>query len=225
MLTVGAYSKYTLYDNKKLAQLADSDVLCYSPKVEETVPEEFREEIMQQVSVLYPNTDLSNIKLRYYGKLSNGAMLINHYNITQSADILAAKPPTQYISSSDSNLIFGYRFDSYKDVINLYFNGKIYSISEAGRVITFTDELLFELSKSVKSYLMIISWAENNRTDSVVCDIDGDDRITIGDVTMIQKIISGKFIPSECCIQNVDVNNDGIVDITDATELQLQLAQ
>ena len=68
---VGAYSKYTEYDNEKLIQLVDSGLLHYAPKVEETLPEEYREDILKQVSLLYPDTDINDIKIQYYGKLSN----------------------------------------------------------------------------------------------------------------------------------------------------------
>ena len=66
---VGACSKYTEYDDEKLAQLAGSDLLCYSPKVEEMLPEEYREDILKQVLLFYPNTDLNDIIIQYYGKL------------------------------------------------------------------------------------------------------------------------------------------------------------
>ena len=223
---VGACSKYTEYDDEKLAQLAGSDLLCYSPKVEEMLPEEYREDILKQVLLFYPNTDLNDIIIQYYGKLSNGALLICHYDSTQSEDFLKAKPKTQYVSSSDSNLTFAYCFDSVDGIIDLYQNHRLTSISEAANTSIFTDKLLFELAKSVKSYLVLTaSWNLDNLIDGILGDVDGDMIISISDATMVQKIASGLFEPCRLRYQSADINNDGVVDITDATEIQKKCAE
>lgn len=225
MLTVGAYSKYTEYDNEKLTQLANSALLYFSPKVEETLPEEYREDILKQVSLLYPNTDINDIKIQYYGKLSNGTLLINHYDSTQSEDILKTKPKTQYVRSSDSNLMFAYCFDSVDGIIDLYQNHRLCSISEAANTSIFTDELLFELAKSVKSYLILATPWDDYLTDGTPGDVNGDTYVSISDATLVQKIVSGLFEPSSLRYQAADINKDGRVDITDATEIQMICAE
>ena len=209
------------YDDEKLAQLVGSVLLCYSPKVEETLPEEYREDILKQVSMFYPNTDLNDIKIQYYGKLSNGALLINHYDSTQSEDILKAKSKTQYVSSSDSNLTFAYRFDSVDRIIDLYQNHRLCSISEAANSSDYMDRLLFELAKSVKSYLVLSSsWNLDNLIDGIPGDVDGDMIISISDATLVQKIASCLFEPCSIRYRLADINKDGRVDISDATEIQ-----
>lgn len=225
MLTVGAYSKYTEYDNEKLTQLANSALLYFSPMVEETLPEEYREDILKQVSLLYPNTDINDIKIQYYGKLSNGTLLINHYDSTQSEDILKTKPKTQYVRSSDSNLMFAYCFDSVDGIIDLYQNHRLCSISEAANTSIFTDELLFELAKSVKSYLILATPWDDYLTDGTPGDVDCDTLVSISDATLVQKIASGLFEPCSLRYQAADINKDGRVDITDATEIQMICAE
>lgn len=222
---VGACSKYTEYDDEKLAQLAGSDLLCYSPKVEEMLPEEYREDILKQVLLFYPNTDLNDIIIQYYGKLSNGALLISHYDSTQSEDFLKAKPKTQYVSSSDSNLTFAYCFDSVDGIIDLYQNHRLTSISEAANTSIFTDKLLFELAKSVKSYLILATPWDDYLTDGTPGDVDCDTLVSISDATLVQKIASGLFEPCSLRFQAADINKDGRVDITDATEIQMICAE
>lgn len=222
---VGAYSTYTEYDNEKLTQLVDSGLLHYASKVEETLPEEYREDILKQVSLLYPDTDINDIKIQYYGKLSNGAMLINHYDSTRSEEELKAKPKTQYVDSSDSNLTFAYCFDSVDGIIDLYQNHRLTSISEAAKESRFTDELLFELAKSVKSYLVLATAWDDNLIDGISGDVNGDTYVSISDATLVQKIVSGLFEPSSLRYQAADINKDGRVDISDATEIQMICAE
>ena len=56
-------------------------------------------------------------------------------------------------------------------------------------------------------------------------DTDLDGRITISDVTAIQRHIAELDIFSEEQLAAADTNSDGKVDITDATYLQMYLAE
>lgn len=55
-------------------------------------------------------------------------------------------------------------------------------------------------------------------------DINGDGKITVDDVTLLQLFVSGdKTIDSAAKIR-ADVNKDGVIDVLDCTDIQLYIA-
>lgn len=57
-----------------------------------------------------------------------------------------------------------------------------------------------------------------------IADIDGNNSIDIGDVTQIQKVISGLIEPSDNFYELADVNEDDKIDIADVTYIQKYIA-
>jgi hypothetical protein len=61
--------------------------------------------------------------------------------------------------------------------------------------------------------------AKNVVIQKIDCDINGDDLITIADVTALVNIILGKSTEGQFRPQAADVNGDGLVTIADVTAL------
>ena len=54
-------------------------------------------------------------------------------------------------------------------------------------------------------------------------DADGDDKVSVADVTMIQLYLAG-MSSDNYCDYDCDVNGDGVQDILDVTSIQRYLA-
>lgn len=63
------------------------------------------------------------------------------------------------------------------------------------------------------------------QNDSIIGDVDGDGKITVSDVTAIQKHIAEVVELTDRELDSADTNGDGKVAIDDATYLQLYLAE
>ena len=61
-------------------------------------------------------------------------------------------------------------------------------------------------------------------TAPLLGDTDGDDKVTITDVTTLQKYLADYEMPDSFCLRATDANGDGVVNIEDATEIQKWLA-
>ena len=69
------------------------------------------------------------------------------------------------------------------------------------------------------------AWATFTVTDYQIGDVDGNGKITINDVTTIQKHLAEVEILTGNALLAADTNGDGVVDIKDATHLQMYLAK
>ena len=69
------------------------------------------------------------------------------------------------------------------------------------------------------------AWATFTVTDYQIGDVNGDGRITISDVTAIQRHIAELNILSGAALLAADTNGDGVINITDATHFQKYLAE
>ena len=84
LLTVTIVSTM-LFSTSAFAYIYTEENLPYGvqtkPQQEMALTNEIKEEILQNlIETEYPNSNSDNIVVKYYGSLSNGAMLINHYN-------------------------------------------------------------------------------------------------------------------------------------------------
>ncbi len=69
------------------------------------------------------------------------------------------------------------------------------------------------------------AWAAFTVDTRQVGDVDGDGKITISDVTMIQRYVAEFITLTDVEMLAADTDGDGIVDIKDATHLQMYLAE
>ena len=69
------------------------------------------------------------------------------------------------------------------------------------------------------------AWATFTVDTRQVGDVDGDGKITISDVTMIQRYVAEFITLTDVEMLAADTDGDGIVDIKDATHLQMYLAE
>ncbi len=66
--------------------------------------------------------------------------------------------------------------------------------------------------------------AVNTDTRYIRGDADGNGRVTVSDVTLIQRCLADLVKLSQADIKAADVNGNGIVDVDDATAIQRWLA-
>ena len=117
---VSAYSAYGI-DNLPF------EYEPHYPQTEQELSPDVKNEIMQKLMTdVYPDSNAGDIVVKYYGELSNGAMLINHYDKTYSYPKIENRlnNNSEYrIDVTNSNITFSYCIESQKDEVYLYIDG------------------------------------------------------------------------------------------------------
>ena len=189
------------------------------PQQEQELVEETKTEIIQKLSeTVYAESDDEDIIIRYYGSLSNGAMLINHYNKSfEYGDFSSVLNKDFHIKYA--NIDFFYFVKSKQDIVNLYIDGDFYTFKEAYELKLINFANLWEIEHMIDNFSFCLSyWGD------VVGDINNDGMLSVLDATLIQKkvIENSDFTESE--IISMDLNNDGYINISDVTQLQKIIA-
>lgn len=125
---VSAYSAYGI-DNLPF------EYEPHYPQTEQELSPDVKNEIMQKLMTdVYPDSNAGDIVVKYYGELSNGAMLINHYDKTYSYPKIENRlnNNSEYrIDVTNSNITFSYCIESQKDEVYLYIDGEFYNFRNA----------------------------------------------------------------------------------------------
>jgi hypothetical protein len=199
------------------------------PQTEKELSAEIKEEILQKLlESEYPDADPNDIVIRYYGTLSNGAMLINHYNKTYTYPVYK-RDISEYISPSEETgyFNFAYSYSTLKDKVNLYMNGEFYDFIEAYESKLIDNKTLWEIEHSIDSFIWAKISFDSEATNTAIKikgDVDADGSLTIMDATLVQKKLAGFINFTETEINRADINSDGQVDILDVTQLQKTIA-
>ena len=124
-----------------------------NPQQEQELSSEVKEEILLKLlETEYPDSNPEDIAIRYYGSLSNGAMLINHYNKTYTYT------ESKYLSNIEyENLDFLYSVSTEKDIVKLYINGNIYDFKEAYKNNLINFRNLWEIENSIDKFNFFIN--------------------------------------------------------------------
>ena len=213
---VSAYSAYGI-DNLPF------EYEPHYPQTEQELSPDVKNEIMQKLMTdVYPDSNAGDIVVKYYGELSNGAMLINHYDKTYSYPKIENRlnNNSEYrIDVTNSNITFSYCIESQKDEVYLYIYGEFYNFRNAYLSKKIDVKMLGELVQKVDNltFYIIPLWDDEPQK---IGDIDADDRITVKDATEVQKYCASDIEFSELEKSLADVNGDGTVNVIDATEIQ-----
>ena len=78
---------------------------------------------------------------------------------------------------------------------------------------------------TIVSCMAVAASALNKESRYLRGDTNGDEIVSVSDVTMIQKYLIGALGLFPADLLAADVNSDGIVDINDATEIQKYTAE
>ena len=193
------------------------------PQTEQTLSPDIKSVIMQKLtSDVYPDSNAADIVIKYYGTLSNGAMLINHYDKTYSypkiEGILLNKESDYRLEIPNTNVTFFYSLESQKDEVYLYIDGEFYSFKEAYLAKKIDIKMLGEMVQKLDEFsFMLFDWCDGGQQ---IGDIDADRHITVKDATEVQKYCVAAIEFSELEKSLADVNGDGTVNTVDATEIQ-----
>lgn len=213
---VSAYSEYNLSNLPFEYEQKD-------PQTEQKLLPEIKSAIMQKLAAdVYPDNNADDIVVKYYGTLSNGAMLINHYDKTYSypkiEGILLNKESDYRLEIPNTNVTFFYSLESQRDEVYLYIDGEFYSFKEAYLAKKIDIKILGEMVQKLDDFtFMLFDWGDGGQQ---IGDIDADDRITVKDATEVQKYCASDIEFSELEKSLADVNGDGTVNVIDATEIQ-----
>lgn len=112
-VSVSAYSEYNLRN-------LPFEYEPHYPQTEQELSPEVKSAVMQKlIADVYPDSNADDIVVKYYGTLSNGAMLINHYDKTYSypkiEGILTNNESDFRLKISNSNLTFFYSLETQKN--------------------------------------------------------------------------------------------------------------
>lgn len=196
------------------------------PQQERELSSEIKEEIVEKlIETEYPDSNPDDIIVRYYGTLSNGAMLINHYN--KNYTYTENSYPDNSFQISYSNVTFFYRFPTNKDKVNLYINGAFYTFKEAYDTELIAVKQLWEIEHMIDKFCFGLGYFPEYREEGNVLfgDVNGDRYVTILDATMIQQYLSGLCELNGAETDCADFNADGEINILDVTLLQNVLAR
>lgn len=196
------------------------------PQQEMALTNEIKEEILQNlIETEYPNSNSDDIVVKYYGSLSNGAMLINHYN--SSYNYTENLYPNNFYQIEYENIAFIYSVPTNKDIVNLYIKSKMYSFKEAYDAELIDFENLWEIEHLIDDFTFGLSYyPEYNEKGNVLFgDVNGDKYVTVLDATMIQQYLSDLCDLNEAETECADFNSDGKINIIDVTLLQNTLAR
>lgn len=189
------------------------------PQQEQELSSEIKEEILYKLlETEYPDCAPEDIVIKYYGKLSNGALLINHYNKTYTYPELTWTYKDACVAKY-ANIDFMYRYETEKDCVSLYMYDEFYTFEDAYKLGLTDINVMFELVNVVDHFYFYLSsyWDD---TTSVVGDVNGDGVLTILDATLIQKKIIGAVSFNESETESADINGDGIINVSDVTQIQ-----
>ena len=76
-------------------------------------------------------------------------------------------------------------------------------------------------SSSIGSFDLVVNFEPNNTYK--IGDANGDEKVTVADITVIQKYLANRLQLSDERLIACDVNKDGVVTIEDATLIQKYL--
>lgn len=193
---------------------------------ERELSNDIKEEIVEKlIETEYSDSNPDDIVVRYYGTLSNGAMLINHYN--ENYEYTENFHPDNSYQISYNNVTFFYRFPTNKDKVNLYINGDFYTFKEAYDTDLIDFKNLWEIEHLIDNFVFGLGYFPEYREEGNVLfgDVNGDRYITISDATMIQKYLSVLCELNDDETECADFNDDGEINIIDVTLLQNTLAR
>lgn len=192
------------------------------PQQEMELFDDIKEEIMKKLlESEYPDCNPDDIVIRYYGTLSNGAMLINHYN--KNYEYKEYSYPDSYSKEMKfANLWFAQHIQNDKDRVILYLDGGFYTFNEAYDLKLINACQLWEIFNKVDSVFFRIDNYPDHREKGYTLfgDVNGDRYVTILDATMIQQYLSGLCDLNEAAMECADFNADGTIDVTDVTLIQ-----
>ncbi len=186
------------------------------PQSEKELSAEAKNTIQQKlITDVYPDSDINDIAVRCYGTLSNGAMLINHYN-------------KSYVYPENANGLleiinvngfdFCYYAHTMKDRVYLFIDGEFYTFEEAYNSELITYELLWEIEHSLDYFCWYKpQW---DAPPIIKGDVDNNGVLTVNDATLIQKSLLNFPVTAELNTDNADVNDDGKIDVEDVTFIQ-----
>lgn len=212
------------FSTNAFAVIYTIDTLPYGvqtePQQERKLESDKKDKILQKLlDTEYQGSNPDDIVIRYYGSLSNGAMLINHYNKTYDYPVLAKSNSENRFYISFDNVTFCYSYATEKDMVNLYINGEFYTFKEAYDANLISQDNLWEIDHYIDDFCWyLFSWADSE--SALIGDLNGDGKLTVADATLIQKYICGAFKLTDSLKKLADTNSDGNITVADVTEIQ-----
>ena len=133
------------------------------------------------------------------------------------------KDGTLKIYSTGTYDTYGYLYDSNMDLLSSNDDGEDSNFSitydvTAGKTYVIGCKMY---SSSIGSFDLVVNFEPNNTYK--IGDANGDEKVTVADITVIQKYLANRLQLSEERLIACDVNKDGVVTIEDATLIQKYL--
>ena len=134
------------------------------------------------------------------------------------------KDGTLKIYSTGTYDTYGYLYDSNMDLLSSNdddgedSNFSITYDVTAGKTYVIGCKMY---SSSIGSFDLVVNFEPNNTYK--IGDANGDEKVTVADITVIQKYLANRLQLSDEQLMACDVNKDGVVNIEDATLIQKYL--